>query len=105
MRELVDAARTAAVGIVSYIPSNFNNYLASPNKLFECINAGLPVAASDIPFLRKVICDNDMGVLFDTEGPHSIARALNHITRTKQLRRHRKMVAAAALKYNWQTEE
>ncbi len=97
MRELIDVARTADVGIVSYIPSNLNNYLTSPNKLFEYINAGLPVAASDIPsFLRKTICDSDT---------HNIARSLNQITRTKELRRHRKMIVAAALKYNWQTEE
>lgn len=105
MRELIDAARTADVGIVSYIPSNLNNYLASPNKLFEYINAGLPVAASDIPFLRRTICDNDIGVVFDPKDPHSIARSLNQITRTKELRRHRKMIVTAALKYNWQTEE
>ena len=105
MRELIDAARTADVGIVSYIPSNLNNYLASPNKLFEYINAGLPVAASDIPFLRRTICDNEIGVVFDPKDPHSIARSLNQITRTKELRRLGKMVVAAALKYNWQTEE
>lgn len=105
MRELIDVTRTADVGIMSYIPSSLNNYLAFPNRLFEYINAGLPVAASDIPFLRKVICDNEIGVVFDPKDPHSIARSLNQITRTKELRRHRKMIVAAALKYDWQTEE
>jgi glycosyltransferase involved in cell wall biosynthesis len=105
MRELTDVARTTDVGILSYIPSNLNNCLASPKKLFEHINAGLPVAASDIPFLRRTVCDNDIGVVFDARDPHSIARSLNQITRTKELSRYRKMIVAAALKYNWQTEE
>jgi glycosyltransferase involved in cell wall biosynthesis len=105
MERMVDAARDADVGIVSYVPSNMNNFLASPNKLFEYIHAGLPVAASDIPFMRKVVCDNDIGVVFDPRDPESIARSLNQITRQQALRHHRKMVMAAARKYSWQNEE
>jgi glycosyltransferase involved in cell wall biosynthesis len=105
MEQLVDAARDADVGIVSYLSSNLNNYLASPNKLFEYIHAGLPVAASDIPFIRKVVCENDIGAVFDPKDPLSIAESLNRVTRPRELLRHRKRIIAAAKKYSWQVEE
>ena len=105
MKQLVQTARIADVGIVSYIPSNLNNFLASPNKLFEYMHAGLPVAASDIPFMRKVVYENDIGVIFDPHDPRSIAEAINQITRTRELSRHRRMIKRAVFKYNWQNEE
>lgn len=105
MERMIDAARDADVGIVSYIPSNLNNYLASPNKLFEYIHAGLPVAASDIPFMKRVVCENKIGVVFDPRDPEDIARSLNKITRQPALGHCRKMIMAAAEKYSWQKEE
>jgi glycosyltransferase involved in cell wall biosynthesis len=105
MERVVETARDADVGIVSYIPSNLNNYLASPNKLFEYIHAGLPVAASDTPFMRKIVCDNDIGAVFDPRDPRSIAKSLNQITRARELRHHRKMIRAVAKKYSWQVEQ
>jgi len=104
MEQMVDAAQDADVGIVSYIPSNLNNYLASPNKLFEYIHAGLPVAVSDGPFMRRVVCSNDIGVVFDPTDPLSIAKALNRVTRPRELLRHRKRIMVAAERYSWQAE-
>jgi len=104
MEKLVDAARIADVGIVPYLPTNLNNYLASPNKLFEYIHAGLPVAASNMPFARKLVEENGIGVVFDARDVRSIAQGLNRITRQSQLRRCRRNIIAAAAKYNWQVE-
>jgi len=104
MERLVDAARVADVGIVPYLPTNLNNYLASPNKLFEYIHAGLPVAASNMPFARKLVEENGIGVVFDARDVRSIAQGLNRITRPSQLRRFQLNLIAAAAKYNWQVE-
>jgi len=104
MDETVDAAQNADVGIVSYLPTNINNYLASPNKLFEYIQAGLPIAASDSPFMRKIVLANRIGVLFDPADPRTIAAALNEITRKKELDRFRRNVASVAEKYSWPVE-
>lgn len=104
MNALVDAARNADVGVVAYLPTNINNYLASPNKLFEYIQAGLPIAASDSPFMKKIILDNQIGVVFDPADTHSVAAALNMITRKKELDRLRRNLASIASKYSWETE-
>jgi glycosyltransferase involved in cell wall biosynthesis len=102
--KLVSAASEADVGIIPYLPTNLNNYLASPNKLFEYIQAGLPIAASNTPFMRKVILENDIGMLFDSQDPRSIANAINSVTRKDLLRRQRANLVSAAKKYNWETE-
>lgn len=75
------AAQTADVGLVSYLPVNINNYFASPNKLFEYVQAGLPVVSSDLPFLRNIIAGNEIGLLFDPRDPTDIAAKINMATR------------------------
>jgi len=103
-RRVVEAAAHADVGIVPYLPTNLCNYYASPNKLFEYLDAGLPIAASDLPFMRKLVLKERIGTLFDARDPRSIARALNTITRRNRLNSCRKRVALARRKYNWKVE-
>jgi glycosyltransferase involved in cell wall biosynthesis len=101
---LVRAASRADVGIVPYIATNANNYYASPNKLFEYIQAGLPVVASDLPFLRKIITSNNLGYLFDPEDPESIADAINRATQKENLPMLRANVAKVQGRYSWDEE-
>lgn len=103
--QTIVAASTADVGIVSYLPVDMNNYFASPNKLFEYIQAGIPVVASDLPFLRKVVTGSGIGCLFDANDPKSIAAAINHVTRDRKLRILRKNVRNARRRYCWEEEE
>jgi len=104
MSKLVSAATEADVGIIPNLPTNLNNYLVSPNKLFEYIQAGIPIVACDIPFLRKVILENDIGVLFDYRDPRSLGNALNRATRNDTLNRQRANVASVAKKFSWDAE-
>jgi glycosyltransferase involved in cell wall biosynthesis len=104
MSELISTAAEADVGLIPYLPTNLCNYFASPNKLFEYILAGLPVVASNIPFMRKVILKNDIGALFDARDPQSIADAINQSTRDHVLRRQRANLPSVAAKYNWDIE-
>jgi len=104
VNRVVEVARRADVGIVPYLPTNLCNYYASPNKLFEYLEAGLPIAVSNLPFMRKVIMESDIGTLFDARDPRSIAEALNKITRPSHLDRYRKNIPLARKRYNWNVE-
>lgn len=106
MRDLVSAAAsTADIGIVPYLPVNINNYFASPNKLFEYIQAGLPVVGSDLPFLRKIIIGNGIGYVFDPHDPRSIAEAINAATRDGVLPTLRNNVLKIRRRYSWSEEQ
>jgi glycosyltransferase involved in cell wall biosynthesis len=104
MEDLVAKASEADVGVVPYLPTNLGNYYASPNKLFEYIQAGLVIAASNLPFLRKVLLEEEIGLTFDPEDPRDIAHVVNTLTREDNLMRLRGNVERAASKYNWEKE-
>jgi glycosyltransferase involved in cell wall biosynthesis len=103
--ELVSAASAADVGIVTYLPINLNNYLASPNKLFEYIQAGIPIVASNLPFIQKIVKENDLGILFDPSKPKEIALAINQATEEERLRTLKANVMKVRHLYSWEREQ
>lgn len=105
MRDMIHAASSADVGVIPYIPVNVNNLLSSPNKLFEYIRAGLPVLASDLPFLRRIILEHDIGYVFNPRDPRSIADAINKATREENLMHFRANVQRIKHKYCWHEEQ
>jgi glycosyltransferase involved in cell wall biosynthesis len=58
---------------------DLNNYYTSPNKLFDFIQARLPMVASDLPFLRKVIAGEGLGLVAHLDSPQSYAEAINKV--------------------------
>jgi glycosyltransferase involved in cell wall biosynthesis len=76
--QLVNTASAATIGIVPIRPYNMNTYLADTNKLFEYLMGGIPVVASDLPELRRVIAQGDppVGAVFNPESANSIAEAV-----------------------------
>jgi glycosyltransferase involved in cell wall biosynthesis len=53
------------LGIVSYSLSGLNNYLCSPNKLFEYIYCGTPVICTPQPMLKNILSTYKVGCLFE----------------------------------------
>lgn len=78
---LVRVAAAATVGIVPIKPIDLSSYTIDTNKLFEYLMAGLPVVASDLPEIRRVIASGTPapGELFDASSPRSIARAITRV--------------------------
>jgi glycosyltransferase involved in cell wall biosynthesis len=105
-REVPAVIASADVGLVPYENVGRNHYLASPSKLFHYIQAELPIACSDFPFLRQIVIDTGAGLGFDPADPESIARAIRGITSDPQ-RQAQARAATAALKrrYCWEREE
>ena len=68
----------ADVGCVFY-EDNPNNRVGIPNRLFEYMYCGLPVAVSDFPELRNIVESADCGVVVNSEDPSDIARGLAQI--------------------------
>ncbi len=104
MDDLVQAAAFADIGVLPYRPVCENNRLASPNKLFEYMMAGLAVAASDLPELRRLLGEN--GWFFDPNDPASIAQALNSAAGGRETLNRVKASCreSARTRYNWETE-
>lgn len=84
-----------------------NNLLGTPNKLFEYMSAGIPVIASDFPFIREVVLEADCGLLVQPDDVEEIAMAMTHLLHNPEDARRmgRNGLRAARERYNWQVEE
>jgi glycosyltransferase involved in cell wall biosynthesis len=56
---------SADCGLIPYLNSCLNHQYCSPNKLWEYPRSGLPVIASDLDFMRKIINKHQYGWLVD----------------------------------------
>ena len=104
--ESKEVLRKSFAGIVTLHP--VNNYIdALPVKLFEYMNAGIPVIASNIPFWGSIVEENKCGICVDPKSPQQIAEAINYLNRNREIAKKmgdngRK---AAFHSYNWKSEE
>lgn len=98
------------VAVAPIQPSTLNHRLSSPNKVFEAIAAGTPVAGSDFPEFRRVILDpayGPLGTLFDPDRPEQIAAAVLRILDLPDNERaelRRRCRRASAERWNWDRE-
>lgn len=106
VEKVIKKASKADIGVIAYIPSCLNNYLCTPNKLFEYVMAGLCICASDLPELKRYIAENEIGEVFDPFKPKDIADKLNKILKDEKLLNKYKnnSIKAAKEKLNWETE-
>jgi len=104
--ELPQWTACAYVGMQLLQNTCFNHYSSLSNKLLEYIMAGVPVIASDLPEMRRVIEDTGAGMVVDASEPKTIAGAINQLLANGQLRERMSQSAKAARgRYSWEREE
>jgi glycosyltransferase involved in cell wall biosynthesis len=103
MNDVVLAASSSDIGVIPYKPVCLNNRCAMPNKLFEYLAAGLAIAASDLPEIRRVVEKARVGAVLDPRSPASIAEAVNRLAadRLELSRMRSRALEAASTSYNW----
>lgn len=95
----------ADIGIVPIENSCLSYYYCLPNKFFEYLLAGLPIAASNFPELTKIINKYNLGTTFDPANPFDIASSIQSILRDKkEIEEIKKRTKVAARDYNWEIE-
>lgn len=103
--EVTMYAAGADLGVAPIENSCLSYYYCSPNKVFEYINAGLAVIASDFPELKKVIHQHNIGCTFNPSDPANIARAVRYIFEDAgRWRTMKQNTFAASQCYNWENE-
>jgi len=104
--EVVPLVAGADIGMAPYLPVGLNNVLAAPNKLFEYLHAGIAVAGSDLPDIRRVITEHRVGALFDAEYEASIAEALRSLVADPgELQAMKRRARDASAAYTWEAQE
>lgn len=97
---------SADAGIHPMEPSCLNHELALPNKLFDYVFAGLPVAVSDLAEMRGFVAKYDIGVTFDPACAPSVADALGRVIDDRaRYRPSRDVQADVRDRFGWPKQE
>lgn len=96
----------SAIG-VCVLKKTRNYYLSLPIKIFEYMEAGLPIIVSDFPLWREIVEDAQCGFCVDAENPAEIAEKINYLfaNPTEAAMMGENGRKAVVEKYNWESEE
>jgi glycosyltransferase involved in cell wall biosynthesis len=104
--EVASYLSTADCGIAPILNICLSYYYCSPNKLFEYVQARLPVIASNFPEMEKVVMENNIGFTFDPEDVSSIVASIEKMRENPSNRAlFKENTKMAAERYNWAVEE
>jgi glycosyltransferase involved in cell wall biosynthesis len=97
--------RSADVGVTLDKDSNLNYRFSLPNKLFDYIGAGIPVIASDLKEVEKIIMENQCGIIVSSVTPENISQAFTRLHNNRpELDEMKKNAKNASAYLNWENE-
>lgn len=102
---LMKLTACASCGITLDKDTNLNYRYSLPNKLFDYIMVGIPVLASDLPEIRRIIDEYGVGLVISSHQPAVIAEGIRTLL---QLNHHGAMKQAlqrAAKELCWEMEQ
>lgn len=108
--ELLPWVASADIAAMPIQPTTLNHRLATPNKLFEALGAGVPVVASDFPAMRVIVIDDPegpLGAVCDPADPAAIGAALGDLLALDEPARadlRARCLRAAHARYAWETQ-
>lgn len=71
------------VGVVMISPVSKSYYYALPNKLFECIQSGVPVVGSALPEIERIVEDYKVGTVAKPDDSESIVLAIKELLKSE----------------------
>ena len=103
--ELMNSLKNFDVGIINHIPSEHTENTL-PMKLFEYMAAGLAIAASNIKPIRRIIDQEQCGLIFPSSEHEKMASTLARFILDRALTRRlgENAFNAVLAKYNWEAE-
>lgn len=79
--EVTRLMRDAGIALVTLEDTCLNHQLALPNKLFQAVQAGVPVVASDLPEIRRLVASHRLGATYRAGDPSDLVRAIHEVVR------------------------
>jgi len=77
--DAIDLLAASGIALVTLDDKWLNNRIGMPNKLFMAVRAGVPVVASDLPALRRLVTEHGIGRLYRPGDPAALAAAVRDV--------------------------
>jgi len=104
--ELKEYTRQASLGVSLEEDMGLNYRYALPNKLFDYIQARVPVLVSSLPEMKKIIEDYDIGEVLRDSDPELLAQQVREMMNSHEFRiKWKKNLRSAANDLCWEKEE
>lgn len=104
MVDLIRAAAQADIGISTPPSTSKHNIYALPNKFFEYIQAGLAMCVADLPDMRRIMDNYNLGIPISSVTPEAIAEAVNKF-QPELVDIYKSNARKAAAELNWGVEQ
>jgi len=104
-RDLIRVAASADIGLLPYQAYGFNHLIATPNKLFEYMQARLPIATSRLPMVERIVAVHGNGAFLDFSTKENMAVGLAEFVRDVLPGIAPASLEAAARQFSWENEE
>ena len=103
--ELMHYTYNADLGLSLDKNTNLNYYYSLPNKIFDYLQAGIPILASRLPEIEKIITKYNIGDFIDSHEPKAIAAKINEMLFSDKLRFYKSNIAFVNSQINWHEEK
>jgi glycosyltransferase involved in cell wall biosynthesis len=104
--DLMELTAVAELGLSLDKPMSLNQMYSLPNKLFDYIQARVPVLTSDLPEIRRIVDKYQVGLVCKEVTPEVISRCIREALYEKKLKfTLRENLDVAAGELCWEKEE
>ena len=104
--ELINYTANADLGLTVDKDSNLNYKFSLPNKLFDYISAGIPVLASNLPEVKRIVEKYKVGEILYSHKPEIMAQTIENMLNNKEkLLEYKANTKIAATELCWENEE
>lgn len=105
-QQMMQYTQQADIGFTLDKDTNLNYRFSLPNKLFDYIQAGTPVIASNLPEVRKIVETYQIGRIIANHTPENIAKLIRECIEDKDLMKEwENNLNFAAQSLCWENEE
>lgn len=103
--ELLHYTYNADIGISIDKDTNLNYHFSLPNKIFDYIQAGLPILSSNLPEIKNLISRYNIGCIIENHDPKHIAEKLNYMLNSQEFSAWKENTRKAATENTWENEK